>query len=166
MTRAFVALGANLGQPAEQLRSALREIHAIAGCQVTATSPFYRSVAVGPGEQPDYVNAVTQLETTLDAEALLAELQRIETEHGRTREVHWGARTLDLDILLFGDTRSSRAQLTLPHPRMRERNFVLYPLYDLQADLVLPCGTPLESLLASCPDTGLQRLGEVSDPGV
>jgi 2-amino-4-hydroxy-6-hydroxymethyldihydropteridine diphosphokinase len=162
----FVALGANLGDPLEQLESALAAIQQIPQCSLVVASPWYRSKAIGPGTQPDYINGVAQLETRLSPHSLLAHLQAIENLHGRLREQRWAARTLDLDILLYGDITLDSDELQLPHPRMQQRNFVLYPLFDLVPQLTLPCGTPLESLLASCSNEGLQRLGDVSDPGL
>jgi 2-amino-4-hydroxy-6-hydroxymethyldihydropteridine diphosphokinase len=154
----FVALGANLGDPLQQLESALAHIQRLPGCSLVATSPWYRSTAIGPGEQPDYINGVALLETSLPPRDLLAQLQAIEAHHGRLRSQRWAARTLDLDILLYGDITLNSDDLQIPHPRMQQRNFVLFPLYDLSPQLTLPCGTPLESLLASCSSEGLQLL--------
>lgn len=166
MTRCFIALGSNLGEPLAQLTTALRAIDGIADTRLLAHSPWYRSRALGPGLQPDYLNGVAELETSLDARELLSRLQAIETAQGRERGERWTARTLDLDILLYGNLRLEEPGLSLPHPRMQTRNFVLYPLYDLAPDLVLPCGTALGSLLARCPRDGLQEPGELSDPGM
>jgi len=166
MTVCYIALGSNLGNPRLQVNSALQAIKNIPETRLLATSPGYQSKAVGPGEQADYINAVARLETDLAADAMLQALQGIEQEHGRQRTQRWGARTLDLDILLYGDSVINSEQLQVPHPRLTERNFVLYPLYDLSPALVLPCGTPIESLLASCPREGLQAFGELSDPGL
>lgn len=166
MTECFVALGANLGDPLRQLESALAAIQQIPGCSLVARSPWYRSKAIGPGQQPDYINGVAQMLTSLSPQALLAQLQAIEDFHGRVREQRWAARTLDLDILLYGNSTLDSRELQIPHPRMQQRIFVLQPLYDLSPELTLPCGTPLESLLAGCSNEGLQRLGDVSDPGL
>jgi 2-amino-4-hydroxy-6-hydroxymethyldihydropteridine diphosphokinase len=166
MTLCFVALGANLGEPLQQLESALAAIGQLPQCSLTGTSPWYRSKAVGPGPQPDYINGAAMLETTLSPQELLTQLQAIEHAHGRERSQHWAARTLDLDILLYGNIELNSDQLRIPHQHMQQRNFVLFPLYDLAPELTLPCGTPLESLLARCSREGLQRLGDVSDPGL
>ena len=120
-----------------------------------AHSPCYRSVAIGPGRQPDYINAVAKLQSRLSSLQLLHALQAIEDAHGRERHQRWGARTLDLDILLYGSETVNSSELTIPHPRLQERNFVLYPLYDLAPELALPCGTTIASLLARCPREGL-----------
>ena len=158
MTRCYIGLGSNLADPAEKLRSALDAIKLIPDTRLVGSSPFYTSAPVGPGEQPDYVNAVAELETSLPAESLLDALQAIENEHGRERKVRWGARTLDLDILLFGDTVTSTDRLSVPHPRIPERNFVLVPLADLAPELIMPDGTTLQTLLRQCPANRLHRL--------
>lgn len=158
MTRCYIGLGSNLADPAGQLRSALSAIEQIAEIQLTRCSPFYSSAPVGPGEQPDYVNAVAAVDTALPAESLLGALQAIENNHGRKRTLRWGARTLDLDILLFGDQTLATARLRVPHPRIAERNFVLVPLADLAPELIMPDGTPLQTLLRQCPANRLHRL--------
>ncbi len=156
--RCFVGLGSNLEDPATQLAHALRALSEIPLCQLSATSPLYRNPAIGPGKQPDYLNAVAELHTTLDALTLLAHLQRIETAQGRVRNEHWGARTLDLDLLLYGHACIDLPQLQVPHPRLHTRNFVLYPLHDIAPDLALPRGTSLRALLDCTSDAGLVRL--------
>jgi 2-amino-4-hydroxy-6-hydroxymethyldihydropteridine diphosphokinase len=163
MTRCFVALGSNLDQPRQQLQTALQELRHLEGTSIVRCSQGYSSHAVGPGEQPDYINAVAELETRLDADSLLRALQVIESAHGRVRNERWGARTLDLDILLYGEERIERPHLQVPHLRMQDRAFVLYPLHAIAPRLTLPCGTTLESLLARCPRGELQPIGELSD---
>lgn len=158
MIRCFVGLGSNLDDPAQQIQTAVAALKNAPQIQFTELSPLYRSVAIGPGSQPDYINAVAELLTTLPADALLRELQAIETAQGRIRTVRWGARNLDLDLLLYGMDTINSAELTVPHPRMTARNFVLYPLYDLAPELILPDGTSLAALLDCCPDTDLWRL--------
>jgi 2-amino-4-hydroxy-6-hydroxymethyldihydropteridine diphosphokinase len=160
MTVSYIALGSNLGNPEAQLASAIQALGHASGCELIAQSPWYRSAAIGPGQQPDYLNAVAQLETLLSPRQLLHTLQAIEQAHGRERTLHWGARTLDLDILLYGVETISDTGLTIPHPRLQERNFVLYPLFDLAPELRLPCGTTIASLLARCPRQGLQLFQE------
>lgn len=156
MVRAFVGLGSNLQNPAQQLRHALRALGTASGISVVAISPFYRSVAIGPGGQPDYVNAVTLLDTSLPPLGLLDSLQAIELEQGRVRgPERWTARTLDLDILLFADQVLEGGRLSVPHPRMTERNFVLRPLLDIAPDLSLPDGRRIADLLAACGDEGI-----------
>lgn len=165
MTTAYIALGSNLGDSPALLRSALAAMDALPDTRLTGCSPAYRSDPLGPGGQPDYLNMVATLETTMPAGELLQQLQAIETAHGRRRGERWGARPLDLDILLYGDEAIDTAELAVPHPRMAERNFVLYPLFDLAPGLVLPCGSTLESLVAACPDAGLEPLGVTIEPG-
>jgi 2-amino-4-hydroxy-6-hydroxymethyldihydropteridine diphosphokinase len=159
MTIAYVALGSNLGEPRQQLLSAVAALRRIRDSKLLACSPVYRSEAIGPGHQPDYLNAVAALDTALEPGQLLDALQAIETAQGRRREIRWGPRTLDLDILLFGDLVMDSRTLTLPHPRLKTRNFVLYPLHDLDPALTLPCGTRIASLLRRCPKGDLENLG-------
>jgi 2-amino-4-hydroxy-6-hydroxymethyldihydropteridine diphosphokinase len=148
----YIALGSNQQQPASQLRRAIAALQGTPGCRPGAISPCYRSAAVGPGEQPDYLNAVLELYTQLSPEALLDTLQTIENTQGRVRTERWGPRTLDLDILLYGDLIISTARLEIPHPRMAERNFVLYPLLDIAGpNLMLPDGRELGTLVSACP---------------
>ncbi len=165
MINAYIALGSNLGDSRALLSSALAAVAKLPGTDLESVSPAYVSKAVGPGEQRDYLNLVARLSTALPAHELLQALQRIESDHGRRRSERWAARTLDLDILLYGDQTLSDASLTVPHPRMAERDFVLVPLSDLDPDLTLPCGTPISTLLARCPDAGLQALGDTIAPG-
>lgn len=157
--RCYIALGANLEQPIRQLQQAIDALRQLPQCQWQGCSSFYRSAPMGPQDQPDYVNAVAALDTTLTAHALLDATQAIELAHGRVRKAQrWGPRTLDLDILLYGTDRISDERLTIPHYGMTTRNFVLYPLYELAPDCQLPDGTPIEALLAKCPEQDLQRI--------
>lgn len=136
---AYLGLGANLQDPASQVRRALDELTSLPQTRVLAHSPLYKSPPLGPSDQPDYVNAVAVLETGLDPLALLAELRAIELRHGRRRDgSRWGPRTLDLDILLYGDRLLDTPELTLPHPGLHERAFVLYPLSDVAPELQVP----------------------------
>ena len=136
---AYVGLGANLQDPAAHVRRALDELTSLPQSRLTARSPIYRSPPLGPPDQPDYVNAVAALVTALDPMTLLAQLQAIEVLHGRRRDgSRWGPRTLDLDLLLHGETVLDTPTLTLPHPGLHERAFVLYPLYDVAPELQVP----------------------------
>lgn len=162
---AFIGLGSNLDDPLRQVRTALAELAELPSSRVSAVSSLYRSVPLqGPGvpqDQPDYINAVARLESALTAEALLDALQAIEARHGRVRgSAHWGPRTLDLDILLYGDLRIDTPRLRVPHPGLAERNFVLQPLAEIAPDLDIPGQGPLRELLARCPRTELERLAE------
>lgn len=162
--RAYIGLGGNLGDPAATLASAVQALGWIAGCQVVACSPLYRSAPLGRADQPDYLNAVVALDTALPALTLLGRLQRIEADHGRVREARqWGPRTLDLDLLLYGDQFVRTPTLTVPHPGLTERAFVLYPLRDIAPHLVLPGGERLADVLRRVPDLGLERLGELDE---
>lgn len=158
MVRAYIGLGSNLAEPQKQLRSALESMAEIPQTRLLRCSSFYRSAPVGPGEQPDYINAVAELETELAPLELLAQLQVIENAHGRERSVRWGARTLDLDILLFGRQRIDEPRLQVPHPRMAERNFVLLPLAELEPELQLPAGEAIRALLQRCPQSRLEKI--------
>lgn len=155
---AYIGIGSNLDNPQEQVRRALHELAAIPVTRLVQASPWYRSAAVGPGEQPDFVNAVAQLETELEAHALLDQLQAIEHAHQRVRDVRWGPRTLDLDLLLYGNDTISTERLSVPHPYLTQRSFVLYPLADIAPQLLLPSGDSLASLLAGCPPEGLSQI--------
>lgn len=155
---AYIALGSNLDNPEQQVATALQAIARLPECELAASSPWYRSKAVGPGRQPDYINGVCAIQTGLQPLALLHALQAIEQQQGRVRSERWGPRTLDLDILLYGDLETDSEELKLPHPRMTERNFVLMPLADITADLVLPDGRHLAKLLANCQHDGIVQL--------
>jgi 2-amino-4-hydroxy-6-hydroxymethyldihydropteridine diphosphokinase len=152
MTPVYLALGSNLDDPASQLRAALAELATLPHSQIDITSSAYRSAAVGPGNQADYLNAVLKLTTSLSALELLSATQAIEIKRGRVRGERWAARTLDIDILLFGDEIINTTTLQVPHPRMSVRNFVLYPLAEIaNQKMVLPSIGVLGSLLAKCP---------------
>lgn len=156
--RAYIGLGSNLANPRQQVAQALLALAAIPQTQLLASSPLYRSAPIGPGVQPDYVNAVALLETALNPLALLDALQAIEQDHQRVRIEHWGPRTLDLDILLLDQLQIESERLKVPHPYLRQRNFVLYPLADISPELHLPDGTSLQQLMAQCPRAGLSPL--------
>lgn len=158
MIRCFIAVGSNLGDRAANLRAASRQIGDLPDSSLGVIAPVYQNPAIGPGDQPDYLNTVLELNTTLSASTLLAALQTIETQLGRRREIRWGARTIDLDILLYGNAFISTGDLQIPHPRMLQRNFVLYPLFDIAPELQLPDSSSLRSHLDSCPSHGLTRL--------
>lgn len=155
---AYIGLGSNLGNPVQQLRSARDAISTLPGTRQIACSRFYRSVPMGPTDQPDYVNAVMAICTSLEPMALLKALQGIEAQHGRVRTgLRWGPRTLDLDVLLYGDRRIAVDNLTVPHPGMGTREFVLYPLAEIApADLEIPGMGSLAELVKSCPRRGLE----------
>lgn len=162
---AYIGLGANLGDPLAQLQQASDAIAALPQTRLTAASPWYRSkpLSLPEGsidvEQADYINAVVRIVTSLQPEELLDALQAIELAHGRDHQAQrWGPRPMDLDILLYGRVILESSRLLLPHPGLAEREFVLYPLYDIEPRLVLPDGRRLEDLLGNCPLRGLRRL--------
>lgn len=165
-TKAWIGLGSNLADPLLQLATAVTELSALPGTRLIAQSPFYRSSPMGPQDQPDFVNGVALIDTTLAPEALLDALQAIELQHGRERLQHWGPRTLDLDLLLYGTQTIQSKRLTVPHPGVCERDFVLRPILDLQPDLTLPDGRPLHQLLATCHDNNLKRLAPAIPDGL
>ena len=154
---AYIGLGANLGEPATALREALLAMAALPDSLLAATSSFYRTAPID-SSGPDYLNAVARLDTCLPPLALLAELQRIEQAHGRERHYRNAPRTLDLDLLLQGDVQLNTPTLTLPHPRLHLRAFVLRPLLDLAPDLEAPGLGPLSAWLAGVAGQVLERL--------
>lgn len=158
MALVYIGLGSNLEHPAAHVLDALTRLASLQQCRLTAVSNTYRSVAVGPGEQPDYVNAAARLETSLTPIELLDALQTIEAAHGRVRDIRWGPRTLDLDMLLFDQHVMNSARLTLPHPRAHLRDFVLRPLADIDAELRFPNGRLVVDYLADAEDNGLREL--------
>lgn len=156
--RAWVGLGSNQDQPLTQIEEALRALAAIPHTTLRQRSRLYRTPPWGRLDQPDFINAVAELDTCLDASTLLDALRRIEHAAGRERLERWGPRSLDLDLLLHGDTRIDTAQLQLPHPRMHERAFVLVPLAELAPDLrIEPHGRVID-LLANLDRSGIEAL--------
>uniref|UniRef100_A0A831UBM0 2-amino-4-hydroxy-6-hydroxymethyldihydropteridine pyrophosphokinase n=1 Tax=Geobacter metallireducens TaxID=28232 RepID=A0A831UBM0_GEOME len=145
----FIALGSNQGDRELNLLRAVAEIGRLAQTRITALSGFYDTEPVGPVAQPDFFNAVLRVETSLSPRRLLAELQRIETEvFGRVRDVQWGPRPMDLDILLYGDLILDEDGLVIPHPRLHERRFVLAPLAEIAPDRLHPrLGKRVDELL-------------------
>lgn len=156
---AFIGLGSNLDNPLDQLTRARAEIAALDRVAESGFSSIYVSEPVGPQDQPDYINAVMRVVTDLEPLALLRRLQGIENHHGRLREVRWGARTLDLDILFYAEKIIDEPDLIVPHPEFTRRAFVLYPLADLMGvDWLVPGHGPLSHLLLACPSVGLRKL--------
>lgn len=158
MTRVYLAIGSNLASPLEQVNAALAALADIPESQLVAVSDFYRTPPLGPQDQPDYLNAAVALETTLAPEALLDHTQRIELQQGRERKAHrWGPRTLDLDIMLFGEQLIHTPRLTVPHYDMKNRAFMLLPLAQIAPDLRLPDGDKLSELLGKLDHSGISR---------
>jgi 2-amino-4-hydroxy-6-hydroxymethyldihydropteridine diphosphokinase len=157
MAEVYIALGSNLDQPHKQLDSALESLALHADIDLIAVSSRYQTPPIGP-QQPDFINSAAKLGTDLSPEALLDALQAIEHQQNRQRSVHWGPRTLDLDILLYGDLVLDTPRLTIPHALMTERAFVLVPLADLNSHLALPSGETVIELLANCSQQGIVKL--------
>ena len=161
LTNAYVALGANLGDPVATVRAALDALQGIAGARFCTASSLYRTAPVGLHHQPDFINAVAWLEVNdavLPAPTFLARLFAIEAAFGRQRSVKNAPRTLNLDLLLFGDAPLDLPDLTLPHPRMTERAFVLAPLAEIAPHLVIPGHGPIAPLLAAVAGQQIERL--------
>ena len=151
MAICYIGLGSNLEDPRQQVSDALKELQEISNTELLSHSLLYRSDPVGPPGQPDYINAVAKINTSLEPEELLDALQAIEQAHQRVRIEHWGPRTLDLDLLLYDNDEIDTERLKVPHPFMTERSFVLYPLAEIEPNLVLPKGDHLSDILVQCP---------------
>ena len=158
-TKAFIGLGANLGDPGAQVRRALLALAGLPGTRLVAASSLYRSAPVGYTVQPDFVNAVAEVETRLGALALLGELLATEARFGRVRTLPNAPRTLDLDLLLYGDRVISEPGLIVPHPRMHERAFVLAPLAEIAPDIAIPGKGRAGALLAACAGQKVEKIG-------
>jgi len=155
----YIGIGSNQAQPIEQAKQAITALSNIKDTQVLMCSSLYRSAPMGPQDQPDYINAVAKLETTLSALELLDALQLIEQEQGRERKaLRWGPRTLDLDILLYANEEIENDRLTIPHYGMKDREFVLYPLFEIAPTLQMPNGTSLIEILKHCDKNGLTAI--------
>jgi len=157
MTIAYIGLGSNLSDPEQQIRHAVKAIEQITFSRLLQVSHLYFSRPMGPKDQPDYMNAVLALETTLAPLALLDQLQTIENKAGRIRKDNrWGPRVLDLDIILFGNNEIQNERLTVPHYGMTEREFVLIPLAEIAPDLILPAGQSIKQLSDNIATNGLK----------
>lgn len=156
--RVFIGLGANLDDPIAQVRTALEELARLPQTRLLAASPLYRTPPMGPPGQADYINAVAELATTLSPHALLDELQALERAHRRVRAERWGPRTLDLDLLLYGDMNIDDERLHVPHPGLESRAFVLLPLADLAPELEVPGSRSVRALAAAADRAGILRL--------
>ena len=154
----FIGLGSNLAQPADQILQAMQAIDCLSGTQVVSRSNLYRSAPVGYLDQPDFVNAVVKVETLLTPIALLQALLALEQENGRTREFQNAPRTLDLDVLLYDDLQHHEHGLTVPHPQMHKRAFVLQPLLEISPGCVIPGVGSAAAALELCRDQRLEKL--------
>lgn len=159
--RVFIGLGSNLEKPLAQIKTAVKDMRQLSNTALVACSSLYKSPPMGPQDQPDYINAVIELDTSLSPHQLLDELQKIEQLHGRVRKRHWGERTLDLDVLIYGDTILNDERLTVPHPGIAERSFVIYPLAELDLQLLVPGLDTVEELAKKCPRDGLQQVEKI-----
>jgi 2-amino-4-hydroxy-6-hydroxymethyldihydropteridine diphosphokinase len=166
MAICVIALGSNLQRPLKQLDTAVATLNTLPEVELQALSPWYQSKAIGPGQQPDYINGVARLYSSLEPLDLLSLLQNIEDQQQRKRLQRWGPRTLDLDLLLYNNQVITEARLTVPHPRMLERNFVLYPLFDVAPELQLPDGSLLKHRIQQCPSDGLQLVDATASPTI
>jgi len=159
MDTIYIGIGSNLDDPEQQVSRALEALNQLTDCIMLRTSSLYRSAPMGPADQPDYINAVCALSTGLDSIEMLDSLQHLEQQQGRRRDgERWGPRTLDLDILLFGEKIINCDRLIIPHPGLDQRSFVLYPLYEIAPDLDVPGLGSLQTLIAGCDQAGLERL--------
>jgi 2-amino-4-hydroxy-6-hydroxymethyldihydropteridine diphosphokinase len=152
----YIGLGSNLNHPQQQVRTALDELARLAHSQFIKASSLYLSAPLGPPEQKHYINAVAEIKTQLEPLVLLNALQAIEQAHQRVRQQHWGSRTLDLDILLYGDKFYRDERLTIPHAHMAQRLFVLQPLAEIAPCIEIPGQGNIQALLVKCPDWELQ----------
>lgn len=156
--RVFIGLGSNLENPSEQIKTAVKDMELMPNTKLVACSSLYKSPPMGPQDQPDYINAVIELQTELAPHQLLDCLQKIEQQHGRIRKRHWGERTLDLDILVYGQQVLKDERLTVPHPGVAERAFVIYPLAEIDKQLMIPGFGQTQQLTEQCPRDGLEQV--------
>jgi len=158
----YIGIGSNLDDPARQVRDAIAGLRELPDTTVQGVSSLYRNPPMGPPDQPDFVNAVVVLLTGLAPRTLLNELQDMERRHGRDRSggERWGPRRIDLDILTYGSDTIAEPGLTIPHPGIPERNFVLFPLLEVAPDLDVPGHGPVRRLASMVDAATLERLGD------
>jgi 2-amino-4-hydroxy-6-hydroxymethyldihydropteridine diphosphokinase len=155
---AYIGLGSNLNKPKQQIKTAVMALHATKDVQVVNLSSLYQSPPVDDSKQPDYINAIAQVDTHLTPLELLYVCQDIETKQHRIREKKWGARTIDLDIIIYGVQVVASKQLIIPHPEMMNRAFVLIPLAELEDDLKVPVLGPIQDLIEELGEFQLTKL--------
>ncbi|MFW0094365.1 MAG: 2-amino-4-hydroxy-6-hydroxymethyldihydropteridine diphosphokinase [Coxiella endosymbiont of Haemaphysalis qinghaiensis] len=159
MTIVYIGIGSNLSSPVKQVKTAIANLAILPETMILNQSSFYESQPFGPQDQPDYINAVVTLETQLSPEVLLKALQALEEKQGRERlGIRWGARIIDLDILLYGNNVIQTKTLSIPHPQLKIREFVLYPLAEIAKDLLLPTGESVSTLRAQCSAKEIKQL--------
>ena len=157
---AFIGIGSNLENPQQQVETAITELSTSNSTSVLRKSNLYKTKPVGPQDQPDFINAVVEISTLFQPLELLDFLQSIEQVHGRVRTSHWGARTLDLDLLLYNDQEINHPRLTVPHPEMIYRAFVLVPLADIQKKISIPGYGELGTLIEHVDKTGVIKIAD------
>ncbi len=163
MSIAYIGLGSNLSQPEQQIRQAIHELKQLVNCRVEKLSSLYFSRPMGPQDQPDYMNAVVMLSTSLSPLELLDQLQAIENKAGRIRKDNrWGPRVLDLDILLFDNLTIDTERLTIPHYGLKDREFVLLPLAEISENIQLPDGDNITTLAKNIANNGLKIHSQLS----
>ena len=145
----YIGLGSNLDEPRHHINDAIEEIKTIDNCDFIKCSSLYKTPPMGPQDQPDYINAVVKIQSGLSAIEVLDKIQELEQKHGRVRELKWGPRSLDLDILLYGDQEIDTIRLKIPHTGLYVRAFVLYPLLEIEPNLSLPNGVFLSEQVES-----------------
>ena len=159
LTNAYIGIGSNLQNPIHQVTSAIEQLNLLPNSSLVSVSSLYLSRPMGPADQPAYINAVALVQTRLAAPTLLAELQSIERTHGRERKnEQWGPRTLDLDILVYGNYFHISQDLTIPHPGIKWREFVLYPLHEINKNLMIPGLGMVHRIIQRCDSNGLIKL--------
>ncbi len=161
MITTYISIGSNLSNPVQQVKIALLGLSRLHYSQLVRQSRLYRSKPLGPADQPDFINAVCAVRTMLSPHELLLSLQNQERAQGRKRsKERWGPRTIDLDILLYGNEIIDEENLRIPHPGLFSREFVLYPLAEIAQDLILPSGESILTLRDRCPSNGIECLEE------
>lgn len=165
--RAYIAIGSNLGDRRAHLEAGLKEVASLPNTRLAEVSHAYETPPMGPVAQPDFLNAVFAIKTSLAPMSLLAALLAAEKKHQRQRRIHWGPRTLDLDLLLYGEYIFKSATLTLPHPHMHERSFVLVPLCEIAPRLSHPVtGRPFAAYLAALNGREAKAVGSLALPAI
>lgn len=159
VVRVYIGIGSNLGEPRAQVEKALQSLQLLSVNGEFTASPLYQTTPTGPQDQPDFINAVAGFLTLLSAQDLLQALKAIENSQGRQRDgVRWGPRTLDLDLLLYGNESIDMDELTVPHPRIRERAFVMVPLFDVAPDISIPGQNDLQVLMKKVSREGVRKI--------
>lgn len=159
VVRVYIGIGSNLGGPRAQVEKALQSLQSLSVNGEFTASPLYQTTPTGPQDQPDFINAVAGFLTRLSAQDLLQALKVIENSQGRQRDgVRWGPRTLDLDLLLYGNESIDMDELTVPHPRIRERAFVMVPLFDVAPDISIPGQNDLQVLMKKVSREGVRKI--------